>query len=80
MNPKLDAAIGSVIARAVRELHALSPDTPTPGFATDKVKKALTNLDPMHAPFLDLEDEARMFQALPEPRRTELLAEWERIH
>jgi HEAT repeat protein len=66
------------VARAVRELHLLSPEKPTPGFSRDRVEAATRDFDPRSAPFLALVDEAATFQALPEAEREKLLADWAR--
>jgi HEAT repeat protein len=68
------------VARAVRELHLLKPDVETPGFTKKKVDASTGNFDPRHAPFLDLVDEARLFQALPDEIRTKHLNAWESLH
>jgi hypothetical protein len=66
------------VAWAVRELHAMNPDAPTPGFEAETVRAALGNHDPEAEPFQALVEAAKAFQGLPELERKNVLDAWEK--
>jgi HEAT repeat protein len=68
------------VARAVRELHLLRPEAPTPGFTKELAEGAGKDPHVDRGPFLDLKDEAIAFQLLPEEEREKYLKDWERVH